>query len=125
MLSHKYVITSYSIHYTKLYEKRQAIQITSSVRFYLFKTVYNQCLNNLKHQKVERAYQQQCVIDSFDMQQSQWSLYNEYELRNVLDQAITKLPDKCREVFELSRFDNLKNKDVITSYSIHYTKLYE
>ncbi len=104
--------------FARFWEKRQAIQITSSVRFYLFKTVYNQCLNNLKHQKVERAYQQQCVIDSFDMQQSQWSLYNEYELRNVLDQAITKLPDKCREVFELSRFDNLKNKEIAEKLGI-------
>ena len=30
----------------------------------------------------------------------------------VLNQAISKLPERCREVFELSRFENLKNKEI-------------
>ena len=46
------------------------------------------------------------------------------ELRAVVDRAIADLPEDLRAAVTLREFDGL-SYDVITSYSIHYTKLYE
>jgi len=98
--------------FVRFWEKCQNIQIESSVRFYLFRAVYNQCMNLLKHKKVERTYLQKNALQVEELSEEQWSLFNEFELRYVLDQAISKLPDRCRDVFKLSRFENLKNKEI-------------
>lgn len=104
--------------FVRFWEKRQRIEIESSVRFYLFKTVYNHCMNLLKHRKIEQAYRQQSIIHAKPFHDEQWNLFNESELRLILDQAISKLPDRCREVFELSRFENLKNKEIAEKLGI-------
>lgn len=102
----------------RFWEKRHNIEIESSVRFYLFKTVYNQCMNLLKHKKVERNYIQNQKYRECNLYEEQWSLYNETELRQALDNAISKLPERCREVFILSRFENLKNKEIAEKLGI-------
>lgn len=104
--------------FVKFWEKRQNIKIENSVRFYLFRTVYNQCMNLLKHKKIEQVYRQQNTVQPDNLYEEQWSLFNESELRHTLDQAISKLPDRCREVFELSRFKNLKNKEIAEKLGI-------
>jgi RNA polymerase sigma-70 factor, ECF subfamily len=104
--------------FVRFWEKRQNIEIENSVRFYLFRTVYNQCMNLLKHKKIERIYRQQNVIRSDNLYEEQWNLFNETELRNILDQVISKLPARCRAVFELSRFENLKNKEIAEKLGI-------
>lgn len=104
--------------FVRFWEKRRNIRIESSVRFYLFRTVYNQCLNLIKHQKVEQADRQQKTSNVESPFEEQLSLFNESELRQILDQAISKLPERCREVFELSRFENLKNKGIAEKLGI-------
>ena len=103
--------------FVRFWEKRQNIEIENSVRFYLFRTVYNQCLNVLKHKKIEKNYQQSTVW-KLNLNEEQWCLYNEIELRNILDQAVSKLPVRCREIFELSRFENFKNKEIAEKLGI-------
>ncbi len=104
--------------FVKFWEKRQGIEIESSVRFYLFRAVHNQCMNLQKRKKVERAYRQQTILQADNLHEGQWSLFNESELRYHLDQAISKLPARCREVFEMSRFENLKNKEIAEKLGI-------
>ena len=104
--------------FVRFWEKRQNIEIESSVRFYLFKTVYNQCMNLLKHKKVELNYILNQKNREDNLYEEQWSLYNETELRQALDNAISKLPQRCREVFVLSRFENLKNKEIAEKLGI-------
>ncbi len=104
--------------FVRFWEKRQNIEIESSVRFYLFRTVYNQCMNLLKHKKIERNYIQNQKNREDNLYEEQWSLYNETELRQALDNAISKLPERCREVFVLSRFENLKNKEIAEKLGI-------
>jgi RNA polymerase sigma-70 factor (ECF subfamily) len=104
--------------FVRFWEKRQHIEIETSVRFYLFRTVHNQCMNLLKHKKIENCYRQQSTFEADHFSDDQWSLFNESELRHILDQAISKLPDRCREIFELSRFENLKNKEIAEKLGI-------
>jgi RNA polymerase sigma-70 factor (ECF subfamily) len=104
--------------FVRFWEKRENIEIESSVRSYLFRAVYNQSMNLLKHKKIEYAYCLHNIVNPNNLYEEQWSLFNESELRHVLDQAISKLPARCKEVFELSRFENLKNKEIAEKLGI-------
>ena len=42
--------------FLKLWEKRDSIDITSSLRSYLFRSVYNQCMNVLEHRVIKTKY---------------------------------------------------------------------
>ncbi len=75
-------------------------------------------MNLLKHKKVEQNYIQHNKNREDNLYEGQWSLYNETELRQALDNAISKLSDRCREVFVLSRFENLKNKEIAEKLGI-------
>ena len=104
--------------FVRFWDRRQEIKISNSVRSYLFQTVHNQCLNILKHKKVERNYYQQHAAYFENLCEEQWDLFNEIELRNILNETILKLPERCREVFILSRFNNLKNKEIADQLGI-------
>src|SRR5690348_1945405 len=47
--------------FVKLWERSEALSITGSVAAYLYRAVYNESLNYLKHQKVRSAYGQHVV----------------------------------------------------------------
>ena len=36
----------------------------------------------------------------------------EQELENKLNEVLSRLPDRCRQIFVMSRFDNKKNKEI-------------
>jgi RNA polymerase sigma-70 factor (ECF subfamily) len=40
------------------------------------------------------------------------------ELERILDAGLERLPEKCREIFELSRFEGLKNREIAEKLNI-------
>ena len=140
----------------KIWVSKKELEISTSLKSYFFASVKNQALNHLKHLKVKEDYDK--YINKKNEQESQMQSWEfaEPELAELIDQAIQKLPPRCREIFALSRFEGkdnagiavdlgiskrtvelqisnalkqlraeLKDYFVITSYSIHYMKLYE
>jgi len=95
----------------KLWEKRGTIQELQSVTAYLYRSVHNECLNYLKHAKVKSAHQAYAAYTSkeADLPPDQVTLK---ELQNQIDSAIQELPEQCRAVFQMSRYEDLKYKDI-------------
>lgn len=106
--------------FTYLWEKGHEIKFTTSVGSYLFKMVKNRCLNHIKHQKTENLYlsylQRNNLLD--EMLQSLENGYEEKELTQQINDAINTLPEKCREVFILSRFGELKYREIASQLHI-------
>jgi len=108
------------------WENRYSIIIHSSIKAYLFKSVYNRCLNDLRHSKMVRTNQQQIGYERKmqDMLQSDpeknhiiQKLYMN-DLREEISQAIDSLPEKCREVFTLSYLSDYRNKQISEQLNI-------
>ncbi|HEY0668639.1 MAG TPA: sigma-70 family RNA polymerase sigma factor, partial [Sphingobacteriaceae bacterium] len=93
--------------------------ISSSIQAYLYKMTQNRCLNFIKHKKVENAYISYLIRNNLldDYHQS-WNPYLTKELEDQAKKAIEKLPEKCKEVFKLSRFEHLKNKEIAQRLNI-------
>jgi len=97
--------------FLKLWEKRTALQITTSLKAYLYKAVYHDSLNHLKHQKVRKRHWEQTqytMNQQVSPDNSQIMEGQEKELAECIQQTLDALPEKCRMVFHLSRFEELK-----------------
>lgn len=96
----------------KLIEKTEPVIIHTSVKSYLYRSVNNECLNYIKHQKVKRGFY---TISIHVMKQADDSPLVKLQLKELEEQlriVINELPEQCRTVFQLSRFDGLKYKEI-------------
>ena len=108
--------------FCKLYEDHASLNIHLSIKSYLYKSVYNSCLNEIKHQKVVRNYADREVLDFYFSEivqapEAELTLQNE-DIRKALEEAISKLPERCREVFVLSKVEELSNKEIAEKLNI-------
>lgn len=105
--------------FVQLWEKRDAIVFTS-VQGLLFKIVRNNCLNYLRHQVIRNQYFQSLA----DGDDSLERLYNTdffyhsdtellyKELQQEIDEVLGELPERSKEIFEISRLEGLKNREI-------------
>lgn len=103
--------------FVTLWENRKKIKIESSVRNYLVVSVKNQSLNYLKREGYKQSYIETCLSNSTDP-----SDYNEFylltELQKLLDEALAKLPETYRLIFEMSRLENKSNIEIAETLNI-------
>lgn len=105
--------------FVRLWEKREVIDFVS-VQALLFKIVRNNCLNYLRNEAIKAhvsiedtentdAWEQLYNIDLFE-DPNHDLLYQ--ELYEQIDSLLQKLPERSREIFEISRFEGLKNREI-------------
>jgi RNA polymerase sigma-70 factor, ECF subfamily len=99
------------IVFVKLYERAEKISIETSLEAYLYRSVYHESLNHRKHQRVRSEYRRFALHHMNKSSSSgENSGYRELEAR--LHQALTELPQQCRTIFQLSRFEGLKYQEI-------------
>ena len=105
----------------KIWEDK-SIKVSSSLNGLLFTMVRNKCLQQIEKQKVRDHYQQSANIrlkeEELQFYSAKTSSLIELELQEQLEKAIDNLPDKCREVFILSRFHDKMNKEIAEELGI-------
>ena len=99
--------------FLKLWEKKEEITIKENISVYLYRAVHNESLNYLRHRKVRSAYQ------SYAMRQHKQTEQEKpaekvvmKELEKKLEVALQELPEQCRTIFQLSRFEDLKYREI-------------
>ena len=102
--------------FLKLWEKRTEMAITYSIKAYLYKMVHNACLNRLRHAKTQTKYMQYNAtqIDNNPVQPSEGG----FEVQAHIQKALDTLPEQCRYVFELNRFEDLKYREIAEQLGI-------
>jgi RNA polymerase sigma-70 factor (family 1) len=98
--------------YLKLWRNRNVLDIHVSVRAYLFTSVKNQCLDALKHAKVNHECLEKLAGSIPGPKNETWDTYVESELFELLDKAVEKLPPECRKIFRESRFAYIPNREI-------------
>lgn len=96
--------------FCKLWERRFEIQVNSSFNNYLYKSVVNFCYNHFRKVETERK-----VIDygnELPETRTGHTMQPHNELDHQLGKALLEMPEKRREIFELSRFEGLKYHEI-------------
>lgn len=102
-----------------LWNRRKELSFHTALRSYLFKAVNNSALNLFVHYKYRSDY-----ISSFEQFLQQYhvpeadELLQEKELSNIIDTEISLLPEKMREIFQLSRKQQLSHKEIADKLGI-------
>ncbi len=89
---------------------------------YLFASVRNKCLNILTREKVKRNYVESTELDlkllGLNYYKSQERKLIEQEDLQYIHNEIKKLPDRCREIFEMSYLEEMGNKEIAEKLNI-------
>ena len=103
--------------FVHIYENRENLVITTSLKSYLYQSVRNRCLNHLKqiknHEKHLDALTWE-VAESLDPE----TLYHETELEFRVFQIVSDLPSRCQEIFIMSRVDGKKNSEIASRLKV-------
>lgn len=114
-ISEKTVVEELALDlFMHIWENRQTLQIQVSLKSYLFQAARNRCLNELRKQKNTVSLDE---ISGEIIDAGVYSL-EETELHNLIQEAVLALPDKCREVFDLSRNESLSNREIADRMNI-------
>lgn len=98
--------------FIQLWTKRKHLLITESVRGYLYTSVRNESLIYLKSTEIRKIYESAYSTNSTDDENT--ATVAEVFAEKVR-QKMADLPEKCKEIFILSRFDGL-TYDEIAAY---------
>ncbi|MCW0483940.1 RNA polymerase sigma-70 factor [Gaoshiqia sediminis] len=111
--------------FTNLWGKRTTLPDKIYLKAYLYQATRNTCLNYLKRLKVQAKFEKRTVDNYNDLllnyealSQLNLDTLSYDELLETLNKAINQLPEKCREVFELSRYEGMKNREIAEMLNI-------
>jgi RNA polymerase sigma-70 factor (ECF subfamily) len=111
--------------FVKVWENESKIE-SLNLEAYLFRLVRNRCIDYIKYLKVRNNQLHEIRISSkyeelyrIDFMGNEPYVLIEQELKAKIEKTIQSLPDRCREVFILSRIDGLKNKDIAEKLDIN------
>jgi RNA polymerase sigma-70 factor (ECF subfamily) len=105
--------------FVKIWEGRGDIDPEDSLKAYIFKIAQNLSLNKLQRKKVESKYTE--IYKLVYIEHHEFSAYESFlakELEKNITFAIGKLPARCRKVFELSRVEGLKYREIADTLHI-------
>lgn len=104
-----------------LWAKRQELKITHSLRAYLFRAVKFQTLNYMRSEKVKRNYAANYVsFKNLSFDNSNEENIHLSDLKNRVETEISKLPEKCQQIFRLSRNEHQSIKNIADLLNISH-----
>ncbi|MGV8135819.1 MAG: RNA polymerase sigma factor [Mangrovibacterium sp.] len=111
--------------FLKLWEKRESLTITGSISSYLFQSVKNSGINYLIREKNRKQMISENEMKLLDLKIS-YPVSDEHpyarligqELEKKIREGIDKLPERSREIFYLSRFEEFSHKEIAEKLGI-------
>ncbi|WP_347163224.1 RNA polymerase sigma-70 factor [Parabacteroides merdae] len=95
--------------FTYIWEKRQNFEIKQTLKAYLFQAARNKSFTYIRDKKIPVSLEE---MEGMEIMQNYDSELELQELHHLIEEAVSLLPDKCREIFRKSREENLTNKEI-------------
>ena len=98
----------------KIWEKKDKLHIQNSLKAYLYKSVYHECMYEMKRKKYKAEYQAHILYhekNAINKDNASAKLEHK-ELEKKLQKALSELPEQCLAIFHLSRFEGLKYNQI-------------
>lgn len=101
--------------FISIWENRVNFDFEKSPKSYLHTAVYNRCMNFLRDNKITESTNDESILNiSEDYSDNMQTAELEAKIWEVIDQ----LPEKCREVFILNRFEEKKYSEIALHLNI-------
>ena len=104
--------------FLKLWEKRDEIDSNKSVKSYLYTTIHNRSLNYIRdNKKFDKKEEKTEMLERTE----NWDYTNHMiatEIEAKITQTLDSLPEKCRQIFVMSRYEELKYREIAEKLNI-------
>ena len=101
----------------ELWRRRDTVSVDESPRAYLFRAVRNRALNHLRHERMKQRTAPMVAGESATHAEGPARVAEE-EIGAAVREAVAALPERCREVFELSRGHGLRYAEIASVLGI-------
>ena len=98
--------------FTNLWIKSADINPDTNIAGYLYVSARNKVINMIRHNKVKKDYLSSLSRFVLESDPSIFEQLDEIDLSTTIEKEIQNLPDKMREVSELSRKKYLSHKEI-------------
>ena len=109
--------------FVKIWERREFFLINTSLRAYLAKSVQNRCINYLRQNR-KKTNLREPLTENMNYEMLRWSddypldKLMEKELADDIEKSVAKLPERCRQIFLLSRDKGLQYDQIAENLNI-------
>ena len=108
--------------FCQLWDNRERLEVRVSLEAYLYKMVYTRCVMSMRHQKVVKEYAEQAALDLYLQEVIQTPeaelKLRDKDLHRFIQEAIDKLPPRCREIFTLAQIEHLSHKEIAAQLNV-------
>lgn len=112
--------------FLEFYQKRDSLDFHINIIAYLFTSVKNKCIDYLRRKLLEQeaAAKMQEEFDlSFRMKFDSLEAFNleglsEDNIKNIIEKALESLPERCREIFVMSKIEGKKQKEIVEDLDV-------
>jgi len=101
----------------ELWRRREQLSGEGSAHAYLIRSTRNRSLNAIRHEKIKKREAPYLAGSDITPALAFAELEGE-EIGVALNKAIGALPERCREVFQMSRVEGLKYAEIATALGV-------
>lgn len=103
--------------FVELWNRRDTLEITTGLKAYLRRAVVNKCLNYIKREK-RIDFSEPALLPETPTQLGAVEDLEAADLQKTIQTAIDTLPERCRLIFCMSRFDEKSHKEIASELNI-------
>ncbi|MBW8243881.1 RNA polymerase sigma-70 factor [Muricauda oceani] len=99
------------------WQRRESVEV-ENIKSYLYKAIRYKCYNSLRDTKFNKTQIEaaESIYVASEIEQEEDVL----ELSKRIDISMANLPQRCQEVFRLSRIHNISNKEIAKQLNISH-----
>lgn len=112
--------------FTELWERRNGLASHSNIFAWLYLATKNRCLNFLKRKNLSKHIADNIAAQHnaelrLNLQALEWdevTVYSAEDVEEAINRALEKLPERCRQIFVMSRFEGKKHRQIAEELNI-------
>ncbi len=94
------------------WKNREHIAINNSLNAYMYQSIKNLALKQIERQRVRTQYANRVGLETPEMGQSPSQGVETAEVQRLISRTLNQMPDRCRQIFLLSRTQGLKYQQI-------------
>lgn len=108
-----------------LWEQPETLAAVSNLNAFLYTLIKNRCIDYYrrntrigKFKSFDSDYEKELFLKMEALHKFEMDIFDDEDIELILDKAISKLPERCQQVFRLSRLEDLKHEAIAQKLNI-------
>jgi len=104
--------------FVKLWEDHEILDVKKSLKPILLKSVQNKCIDWYRHKKIIKNHNEYILANTSILEYDTDNYILWSELNELIETAMTRMPEKFREAYEMNRIKGLKYHEIADNLSV-------